>query len=152
MKFLVDTHLLIWAATDPDKLSATAKSYIAEESNQLFFSSTSIWETSIKAGLGKSNFTLHPSLFCKSLLKNHYIEIKVSSLYTLGVYGLPQIHRDPFDLLMIATVRWENMTLLTNDSRLSSYGSYTITALHSTFPSTSFRIDGFWVMFYSIKF
>ena len=123
MKFLVDTHLLIWAATDPDKLSATAKSYIAEESNQLFFSSASIWETSIKAGLGKSNFTLNPSLFYKSLLKNHYIEIKVSSLHATGVSKLPQIHRDPFDRLFISTARWENMTLLTNDDRLSSYGS-----------------------------
>ena len=123
MNFLLDTHILIWAAISPHKISSELASLISDPSNHLYFSSASIWEISIKESLGKRDFKISSRKLHDGLIENGYIEIKVSALHVMEVIKLPFIHRDPFDRILVATAIWENMPLLTNDSKLSPYHS-----------------------------
>ena len=123
MNFLLDTHILIWAASSPHKISPELASLLSNPRNHLYFSSASIWEISIKESLGKRGFHFSSNKLHDGLLENGYKEIKVSALHAMGVIKLPFIHRDPFDRILVATAIWENMPLLTNDSTLSPYHS-----------------------------
>jgi PIN domain nuclease of toxin-antitoxin system len=123
VNFLLDTHILIWAAISPHKISPELASLLSDPSNHLYFSSASIWEISIKESLGKRDFHVSSNKLHDGLVENGYNEIKVSALHAMGVIKLPFIHRDPFDRILVATAIWENMPLLTNDSTLSPYHS-----------------------------
>ena len=123
MNFLLDTHILIWAAISPYKISSELASLLSDPSNHLYFSSASMWEISIKESLGKRDFQVSSNKFHDGLVENSYKEIKVSALHAMGVIKLHFIHRDPFDRILVATAIWENMPLLTNDSTLSPYHS-----------------------------
>ena len=123
MKFLLDTHILIWAAIAPHKISSELSSLLSDPSNHLYFSSASIWEISIKESMGKKDFKVSTKKLHEGLVENGYKEIKVSDLHAMEVIKLPFIHRDPFDRILVATAIWENMPLLTNDSTLSPYHS-----------------------------
>ena len=123
MNFLLDTHILIWAAISPHKISPELASLLSEPSNHLYFSSASIWEISIKESLDKRAFKVSSKKLHGGLIENGYTEIKVSALHAMEVIKLPYIHRDPFDRILVATAMWENMPLLTNDSTLSPYHS-----------------------------
>ena len=123
MNFLLDTHILIWAAISPHKISSELASLLSDPSNHLHFSSASIWEISIKESLGKRDFQLSSNKLHEGLVENGYKEIKVYALHAMGVIKLPFFHRDPFDRILVATAIWENMPLLTNDSTLSPYHS-----------------------------
>ena len=123
MKFLLDTHILIWAAIAPHKISSELTSLLSDPSNYLYFSSASIWEISIKESMGKKDFKVSTKKLHEGLVENGYKEIKVSALHAMEVIKLPFIHRDPFDRILVATAIWENMPLLTNDCILSPYHS-----------------------------
>ena len=123
MNFLLDTHILIWAAISPDKISSELAILLSDPSNHLYFSSASIWEISIKESLGKRHFKVSSKKLYDGLIEHGYKEIKVSALHAMEVLKLSFIHRDPFDRILVATAIWENMPLLTNDSTLSPYHS-----------------------------
>ena len=123
MNFLLDTHILIWAAISPHRISPELASLLSDPSNHLYFSSASIWEISIKESFGKRDFHVSSNKLHDGLVENGYKEIKVSALHAMGVLKLPYIHRDPFDRILVATAMWENMPLLTNDSTLAPYHS-----------------------------
>jgi len=123
VNFLLDTHILIWAAISPHKISPELATLLSDPSNHLYFSSASIWEISIKESLGKKDFKVSSKKLHDGLIENGYKEIKVSALHAIEVINLPFIHRDPFDRVLVATAIWENMPLLTNDSTLSPYHS-----------------------------
>jgi PIN domain nuclease of toxin-antitoxin system len=120
---LLDTHLLLWAAYEPDRLSETARQEIEDAATEPFFSAASIWEVSIKAGLGRADFTVDPRLFRRGLLENGYRELPVSSAHAAAVVDLPPVHRDPFDRLLVAQSRAEGIALLTNDAVVAQYGA-----------------------------
>jgi len=123
VNFLLDTHILIWAAISPHKISSELASLLSDPSNHLYFSSASIWEISIKESFGKKDFKVSSKKLHDGLIENGYKEIKVSALHAMEVLKLPFIHRDPFDRILVATAIWENVPLLTNDSTLSPYHS-----------------------------
>ena len=123
MNFLLDTHILIWVAISPHKISLELASLLSDPSNHLYFSSASIWEIPLKESLGKRDFEISSKKLHGGLIENGYKEIKVSALHAMEVIKLPFIHRDPFDRILVATAIWENMPLLTNDSTLSAYHS-----------------------------
>ena len=123
MNFLLDTHILIWVAISPHKISLELASLLSDPSNHLYFSSASIWEIPIKESLGKRDFEISSKKLHGGLIENGYKEIKVSALHAIEVIKPPFIHRDPFDRILVATAIWENMPLLTNDSTLSPYHS-----------------------------
>lgn len=121
MNFLPDTHLLLWAAGEPGKMPKAAREIITDPANELFFSAVSIWEIAIKRALGRSNFQADPQRMRHLLLANGYRELPLTSDHGLAVLGLPPIHQDPFDRILIAQATTERMTLLTADSDIAQY-------------------------------
>jgi len=101
MILLLDTHLLLWAAGQPDRLSVDATSLIMAEQHALLFSAASIWEIAIKRGLGRSDFRVDPALLRRGLLENGYSELPITGRHALGVDRLPDLHRDPFDRMLV---------------------------------------------------
>ena len=121
MKLLLDTHLLLWAAGRPSRLSATARKLIDAPSNELLFSAASIWEVAIKRGLGRSDFQADPRLLRRGLLDNGYAELPILSDHVVALDSLPPIHKDPFDRLLVAQATVEGITLLTVDTIVAQY-------------------------------
>ena len=121
MKLLLDTHLLLWAAGQPNRLSAMALKLIKAPANELLFSAGSIWEVAIKRGLGRSDFQADPRLLRRGLLDNGYGELPILSDHVVALDSLPPIHKDPFDRLLVAQATVEGITLLTADSIVAKY-------------------------------
>ena len=122
MNLLLDTHLLLWAASEPQRLSAKARALLLDPSNQLVFSSASLWEITIKNGLERSDFNVDPRRLWRMLLVNGYREISVTSEHAVAVNDLPSLHKDPFDRILVAQARVEGLTLLTADKMVAKYG------------------------------
>jgi PIN domain nuclease of toxin-antitoxin system len=121
VKILLDTHLLRWAAGQPEKLSTAALELIENPENQLLFSAASLWEIAIKAGLGRSDFVVEPGLMRRGLLDNGYEELSVSGAHAVALRGLPAIHKDPFDRILVAQAQVEGIVLVTSDDTVSQY-------------------------------
>src|SRR5579871_2955191 len=121
MKLLLDTHLLLWAAGQPNRLSAAALRLIDNSANELFFSAASIWEVAIKRGLGRTDFQADPRLLRRSLLDNGYSELPILSDHVIAIESLPPTHKDPLDRLLVAQATVEGITLVTADSVVAQY-------------------------------
>lgn len=121
MKLLLDTHLLLWAANDSPELSDVARRLIADADNDLAFSAASLWEIAIKNGLGREDFQVDPRVLRRALLDNGYQELAITSEHAVAVDGLPPLHKDPFDRMLIAQATVEGVTLLTADKRIGEY-------------------------------
>lgn len=121
MKLLLDTHLLLWAAGQPDRLPAAARALIEKAENELFFSAVSLWEIVIKRGLGREDFKVDARLLRRGLLDNGYSELPIGSEHIVAVEGLPPIHKDPFDRVLLAQAQVEGIALLTADQILAQY-------------------------------
>ena len=121
MKLLLDTHLLLWAAYKPERLSSAARSLLEDPNSELVFSSASLWEVVIKHGLGRPDFRTDPRLLRRGLVENGYVELTVTSAHALAVDTLPQLHKDPFDRLLVAQALAEGMTFATTDAQLPAY-------------------------------
>lgn len=122
MNLLLDTHLLLWAASEPQRLSAKARTLLLDPANHLMFSAASLWEISIKNGLERTDFNVDPRRLWRMLLINGYRELPISSEHTVAVNDLPHLHKDPFDRMLIAQARVEGLTLLTADKMVAKYG------------------------------
>jgi len=121
VKLLLDTHILLWSAGQPDKLSESARALLTSPENSLFFSAASIWEIVIKLGLGREDFKVDPHRLRKMLVVHGYTELPVTAEHALKVDTLPPLHRDPFDRLLLAQARTEGMLFLTNDAAVVKY-------------------------------
>ena len=121
MKFLLDTHLLLWAAARPEMLSAAARALMEDPQNSLQFSAASLWEIAIKNGLGRSDFKVDPRLLRRGLIDNGYGELPVISAHAVAVDSLPPIHKDPFDRILVAQATVEGIALLTADAVVAQY-------------------------------
>jgi len=121
MKLLLDTHLLLWAAGQPDRMPREARALIDAPENELFFSAASIWEVAIKRGLGREDFKADARLLRRGLLDNGYGELPVASEHAVAIEGLPPIHKDPFDRILVAQALVEGITLLTIDPLVAQY-------------------------------
>lgn len=121
MKLLLDTHILLWAAGQPEKLSESARALLINPENGLFFSAASIWEIVIKLGLGREDFNVDPYRLRKMLVVHGYAELPVTAEHALRVNSLPMLHKDPFDRLLIAQARSEGILLLSGDAGVCQY-------------------------------
>jgi PIN domain nuclease of toxin-antitoxin system len=121
LKLLLDTHLLLWAAGEPDRLPLAALAEIENPENELLFSPASLWEIAIKRGLGRDDFQIDPRLLRRGLLDNGYHELPITSEHAVTVDGLPAIHKDPFDRILVAQATVEGITLLTMDDLVARY-------------------------------
>ncbi len=111
MKFLLDTQILLWAAGQPDRLSAAARTLLNNPRNELLFSAASLWEIAIKKTLGRPDFVVEPRLLRRGLLDNGYAELPVTSQHAVSTDGLPPLHRDPYDRLQLAQAHSEDPRL-----------------------------------------
>ena len=121
MKLLLDTHLLLWAAGQPDRLPAPARLLLSDPANELLFSVASLWEIAIKHGLGRNDFRVDARLLRRGLLDNGYSELPIVSEHAVAVNSLPPIHKDPFDRILVAQATVEGITLLTVDPIVAEY-------------------------------
>jgi PIN domain nuclease of toxin-antitoxin system len=121
LKLLFDTHLLLWAAGQPEQLPAQARSLLTNPENELLFSSASLWEIVIKRCLGRSDFQVDPRLFRRGLLDNGYSELPITSEHVIAVDGLPHHHKDPFDRILVAQSMVEGVALVTSDALVAQY-------------------------------
>lgn len=121
MKRLLDTHLLLWAAGQPDRLPTSIRRVLEDPNVEPIFSSASIWEVVIKRGLGREDFQVDPRVFRRGLLDNGYTELAVTSEHCLAVDTLPPIHKDPFDRILVAQAFVEGIVLLTADPVVARY-------------------------------
>lgn len=121
MKLLLDTHILLWAAGDAPQLGSKARKLLLSSTAQLFFSSASIWEVAIKQGLGRADFQVDPRVLRRGLLSNGYTELPVTGEHAVETSTLPDLHKDPFDRILIAQASVEGMELMTADHRVAQY-------------------------------
>jgi PIN domain nuclease of toxin-antitoxin system len=121
VKLLLDTHLLIWAADNIERVPPNARALMADEENELLFSAVSIWEVAIKRGLNRPDFQLDPRKLRRGLIDNGYIELSMLGEHAVAIDGLPSIHKDPFDRMLIAQAMVEGITLITNDESVAMY-------------------------------
>ena len=121
MKLLLDTHLILWAASSPERLPRKALDLLSDNENELFFSAANLWEITIKNGLGRADFKVDVSVLRRGLLDNGYNEIAITSQHAIAVSGLQDIHRDPFDRVLVAQAITEGITLLTADKLVAKY-------------------------------
>lgn len=118
MRVLLDTHIFLWAVSAPEKLSDAARKYIEEA--DVFVSAASIWEISIKCGIGK--LEANPAELLAGVPLAGFTLLPIGGEHAAKVIKLPQIHKDPFDRLLVAQAFVEPMILLTNDAVLGEYG------------------------------
>jgi PIN domain nuclease of toxin-antitoxin system len=122
VKLLLDTHILLWAAGQPERLSKKARGLIEKGEHELFFSAGSLWEIVIKRNLGRDDFKVDARILRRGLLDNGYSELPIASDHVVAIDGLPPHHKDPFDRVLVAQAVVEGITLLTSDPTVAKYG------------------------------
>ena len=122
MRVLLDTHLLLWSMASSRRLPKEVRSLILDEANEVFYSAASVWEVAIKSALRRRDFRANPTVLVRALAHSGFSELPVTAAHAARVAGLPPIHRDPFDRLLVAQSLAEPLTLLTNDAALVRYG------------------------------
>jgi PIN domain nuclease of toxin-antitoxin system len=118
---LVDTHLLLRAAGEPQKLSKKARRLLDDPASQLWFSAASLWEVAIKHSLGREDFRVEPRRLRRGLLDNGWRELAISSEHAVAALDLPSHHKDPFDRMLVAQAQVEGLTLVTSDELVARY-------------------------------
>ena len=126
MRLLLDTHIALWAITDSPALPAGARRYILDPHNEVYVSAASIWEISIKHGLGRGNMPVSGGDAADFFTQAGYMTLDISSQHAVLVESLPHHHADPFDRMLVAQALSEPMRLLTHDKMLSAYSDTVI--------------------------
>jgi PIN domain nuclease of toxin-antitoxin system len=124
MRLLLDTHVYIWAVMDSRKLTQAARKLIVD-ADEVFVSSASIWEASIKVGLGKLDVDVNRLV--SEIEGSGFVELPVRAVHAALVRDLPEIHRDPFDRILVAQAMSEPLRLITADVHLAAYSELVIT-------------------------
>jgi PIN domain nuclease of toxin-antitoxin system len=121
VKVLLDTHVLVWAATTPERLGV-ATDVIAGADDRLV-SAVCVWELAIKQGLGKLTLGSDVGAWTRRVVAElALVHLPVTAGHAAAVEHLPDVHRDPFDRLLVAQAVAEGALLLTADDRLLGYG------------------------------
>ena len=123
MKVLLDTHVLLWWLQDSSRLRAPTRALMADPGSELLWSAASTWELAIKAGLGKVRLGRPLSQFVtEAIARQSLTPLPIHHAHAAAVEGLPPLHRDPFDRLLVAQATVEGVPLLTADPQLTAYG------------------------------
>ena len=126
MKYLLDTHILIWTLFSDDKLPTNAKSIINNPKNDLYYSAASVWEVVIKHNKMPSKMPVTGEDLVKFCHRAGIMSLPITSEHTIGVGNLSRTpntppHNDPFDKLLISQAKIEKFTLITHDKLLAGY-------------------------------
>lgn len=125
MRLLLDTHVLLWALLDSERLHPQSRAAIVDGRNEVLVSTASAWEITIKRGLGKLDA---PHDLPEQLRNARFEVLPVGLAHALAVGELPDHHRDLFDRLLVAQARVEELTLVTADPALRAYDVPTLPA------------------------
>ncbi|MDE0107052.1 MAG: type II toxin-antitoxin system VapC family toxin [Bryobacterales bacterium] len=127
MRFLLDTVTFIWMAEGHSKLSAVARSLISDASNEIFLSAASAWEIAVKHDLGRLELQLPPDEYLPQQRQIHHIEsLSIDEADALQSAKLPDVHRDPFDRILIAQAILGGMAIVTPDRVIRRYPVRTV--------------------------
>lgn len=122
MKAILDTNAFLWWILDNPRLSRTAQNFIVDPDNTIYLSAVSGWEMAIKWSIGKLTLPAQPDIFVKQQLEiNNFNPLPIQMAHGLYVHELPEIHKDPFDRLLIAQSKIENLLLISADSVFQKY-------------------------------
>lgn len=118
ISYLLDTNVLIWLDQQPERVPALAKVALAQSGSKLYVSAVSFWELAVKQGLGRFDKTMQID---RVLSTYNIAELAVTSRYTDTIRDLPQLHRDPFDRMLVAQAMVDGLVLVTADRKLAQY-------------------------------
>ena len=121
MRLLLDTHILLWGAVEPGRLSRSVSGLIENPDNEILFSAVSLWEIAIKTGRGRGDFRIDAGLIRRQLVDNGYAELPVTGAHAAALPALPRLHKDPLDRMLVAQAVVEGVTLLTSDPAVARY-------------------------------
>jgi PIN domain nuclease of toxin-antitoxin system len=123
VRYLLDTHAVLWAGLDPARLGPAAREVMEDPGNDLLLSVASTWEMAIKRGLGKLSLRMPlAQLVATALARPGYRLAAIELRHTLAVEGLPPHHRDPFDRLLVAQALTEGWPIVSQDTAFDAYG------------------------------
>ncbi|MCX7117289.1 MAG: type II toxin-antitoxin system VapC family toxin [Legionellales bacterium] len=125
MNYLLDTHVLLWWLTTPEKIKPNAQHILQDKSNLIYVSSASFWEMAIKKSIGK--LTLPHNLLEATTAENFKF-LPIMPVEALGVADLPPLHSDPFDRLLIIQAKLHDLILITHDLKIINYPVVSIEA------------------------
>ncbi len=129
MKLLLDTHVWLWLALDPGRISAAVRDRFCRADTELYVSVASLWEVVIKTGLGKLNLPDPAETFWQRQTRDSgIVALVIRPEHVLDVAALPDVHRDPFDRLLVAQARVDGLTLVTADRKVRAYPVATLAA------------------------
>jgi PIN domain nuclease of toxin-antitoxin system len=129
MRVLLDTHIGLWAVTDDPKLPARARELIMEPTNDVFVSVANLWEIAIKHALARGGVNDMPISAQAALgyfREAGYMLLDIAPAHAVAVEGLPQLHADPFDRMLVAQALTVPLRLLTHDLRVAGYSDTVI--------------------------
>ncbi len=122
MRLLLDTQTFLWSISAPERLRARARRAIESGANEVFVSAASAWEIAIKTRLGRLSLPEDPQRFVtEQMEQNAFQPLPVQIRHALKVIDLPDVHRDPFDRLLVAQAMVEELVLVTNDPQVRRY-------------------------------
>ena len=125
MKFLLDTHALLWWLADDDQLGGAAGEAIADPANDILISMVSLWEIAVKVRIGKLQADIEEII--SAVQREGFTVLDVGMAHLVALAGLPMHHRDPFDHLLIAQAITEDATLMSEDRNAARYPVQTMT-------------------------
>ena len=129
MKLLLDTHVVLWAASAPEKLGEETRTLLEDGTHDVFVSVVSAWEIAIKQSLGKLDLPKPAEQWLPDVLTRMGLEVaEIGVRAALRVRALPWHHRDPFDRLLVAQAVEEGYTIVTRDDALAAYGVAVVAA------------------------
>ncbi len=129
MRLLLDTHIAIWAIVDDPRLTVRGRELIADPGNEVFVSVASLWEIAIKFGLarnGRAEMPVSARRAHEFFLMAGYRILNLAAAHALAIEGLPPLHGDPFDRILVAQALTEPARLLTHDTRVAAYSESVI--------------------------
>lgn len=123
MRYLLDTHVVLWLLTDPSRLGSATTEKLASFSEHLSVSAASAWEMAIKQSIGKLSLPGPAESWLPGVFDELGFDLlPITADDALAVRALPWHHRDPFDRLLVAQARRRGLTLVSHDARLAAYG------------------------------
>lgn len=127
MRVLLDTGVFLWMISGPEMLSAKARTIIETRENELFLSTVSGWEISIKFQIGKLKLPNKPGIYVPLQVEENQMDVLAIKMnHVLNICNLPNFHKDPFDRLLISQSQLENLPILTSDEEIMKYPITTI--------------------------
>jgi PIN domain nuclease of toxin-antitoxin system len=125
MKFLLDTHALLWWLADDDQLGSGAREVVADPANDIMISMVSLWEIAVKVRIGKLEADIEEII--NTVQREGFTVLHIGMAQLVALAGLPMHHRDPFDHILIAQAMTEKATFMTEDRNAARYPVRTVT-------------------------